>query len=147
MHSHLYPNWPNGIQSFRRHVNTGSGKGLCFGMAPSDRRLCLCSALWGAVWIVPSPGLLSSPAAAAAAGLLRLFVLFSTLFAKELTSVDGSSCVFSIDADRMRPGGAMMSEVKTYFPSYFWDFFLFNSLCKPFFWNKKYSCSTLCRSM
>ncbi|TNN80752.1 hypothetical protein EYF80_008986 [Liparis tanakae] len=44
---------------------------------------------------------LSSPAA----GLAGLFVLISTMFAKELTSGDGSPCVFSYDAERMRPSG------------------------------------------
>lgn len=49
---------------------------------------------------------LSSPAA----GLPSLFVLISTMFAKELTSGDGSPCVFSCNADRTRPSGGLLSE-------------------------------------
>lgn len=67
--------------------------------------ICLCSLHRSLVYAISRPPAapvlfaLSSPAA----GLAGLFVLISTMFAKELTSGDGSPCVFSCDADRTKP--------------------------------------------
>lgn len=52
---------------------------------------------------------LSSPAV----GLAGLFVLISTMFAKELTSGDGSPCVFSCDAEKTSTSGGLVSEGTT----------------------------------
>ena len=43
-----------------------------------------------------------------AAGLATLFVLISTMFAKELTSGDGSPCVFSCEPERTRPSTVIL---------------------------------------
>lgn len=76
-----------------------------------------CSGNETIVYVLPFVHAIPRPPAApvlfalssSAVGLTGLFVLISTIFAKELTSEDGCPYVFSCDTERTRPSAGLVS--------------------------------------